>query len=146
MHKTQKLIDCFQKNKYTCLIANNGEIVYTSFDKGVRPLTEFYHSQNRIGLNDLQLIDKVIGKGAAFLCVLIGIKRIHTDVISKSALDVLDQYKIQTTYETMTEYIVNADKTGYCPVETLSEKFDTPESFYPALLDFFKKRGVKKSC
>lgn len=145
MHKTQELIDCFQENKYTCLIANNGEIIYTSFDKGVKPLFDFYKSQKGFELNDLQLIDKVIGKGAAFLCILIGIKKIHTDVISKPALDVLNQYKIQTTYVTITEHITNADKTGHCPVETLSEEFNTPESFYPALVDFFK-RGTKKSC
>ena len=140
MHTILELIDCFKKNNYTCLIANKGEIVFTAFDKGVKPLLDFYQAQKEHKMNHLQLIDKVIGKGAAFLCVLIGIKEIHTRVISKSALTVLERNGIPVSYEILTDYIMNAKKDGHCPVETISEEHDDPESFYPALLNFFAKR------
>lgn len=134
----QKQIDCFRKNNYTCLIANNGETIYTSYEKGVKPLLDFYQTRKEHDVKNLQLVDKVIGKGAALLCVMIGIREIHTDVISKPALVILEKYHIEVTYHTLTEYIINAKKDGQCPVETLSEEYDTPETFYPALLNFFK--------
>jgi hypothetical protein len=149
LNRIKELTEQFYEKKYTCLIADPEKIIFTSFDKGVKPLFDFYNTMKNDtnSEKELYLIDKVIGKGAAYLCILSGIKRIRTEVISKPALKILADNGIDVIYETLTEYISNMKKTGICPVESLSYEYDTPESFYPALSKFLKgKRELKGTC
>jgi hypothetical protein len=80
LNRIKELTEQFYEKKYTCLIADPEKIIFTSFDKGVKPLFDFYNTMKNDtnSEKELYLIDKVIGKGAAYLCILSGIKRIRT--------------------------------------------------------------------
>lgn len=121
------------------MITNDTDIIYTSFDRGVKPLYDYYKIYNNKNTGDLKLIDKVIGNGAALLCILIGIIEVHTDVISKSALKTFKKNNIPVTYTILADQIMNRNKDGRCPVEMLSEQYDTPEALYHELKKFFKE-------
>jgi hypothetical protein len=62
--------------------------------------------------------DKVIGKGAAFLYVLLDIKEVYANVISRRALETLENNNIYVKYKMLAEAILNRDNTGFCPIET----------------------------
>ena len=70
--------------------------------------------------------DRVVGKGAAFLYIILGVARVHACVISRCALNTLGQSGIEVTYDILVDRIENRDKTGFCPIEEAVLSIDTP--------------------
>ncbi len=103
------------KNGYT-FAAVNGETVLTSEKRGVEPLLELINSGGT--LKGMSAADKVVGKAAAFLYVLLAPAELYAEVISKHALTVLTNFGIPVEYGTVAEAIQNRSKTGFCPMET----------------------------
>ena len=68
-------------------------------------------------LKDATVADKVIGKVAATLLTLSGVKEIYAKTISEYAVSVLKKYNIKYVCENKVQYIINNDKTGMCPME-----------------------------
>lgn len=64
--------------------------------------------------------DKVIGRGAAALMALGGVREAFGIVMSRSARDLLEAEGVRADYEVMTDSIVNRQGTGPCPVEALT--------------------------
>lgn len=58
------------------------------------------------------IADKVIGKAAAGLMVLGGIRRVYADVISQPALTLLHDANVEVTYIRLVPFIENRDKSG----------------------------------
>lgn len=73
--------------------------------------------ENENALKDAIIADKVIGKVAASVLTVAGVKEIYADVISKYAILVLEENNIKYEYKTLTEYVINNAKTGMCPME-----------------------------
>lgn len=61
--------------------------------------------------------DKVIGKVAASILTVAGVKEIYSDVLSKIAIPVLEKNNVKYEYSKKVEYIKNKDNTGMCPME-----------------------------
>ena len=111
---------------YTCVICSDTD-TRTSKQRGVAPLLSWLdHGEN---LCNYSAADKVVGNGAAFLYVLMNIKEVHANVISRAAYKTLLNNNITVTYTTLTEAIRNRDNTGICPIETVvSEITDAQEA------------------
>ena len=93
-----------------------GEEVKTSVQRGVKPLLSLLdEGENLVGFS---CADKVVGRGAAHLYVLLKPKYLYADVISTSALELLCENKIPVSYATVCDEIQNRAKTGRCPIET----------------------------
>lgn len=73
--------------------------------------------ENKESLKDAIIADKVIGKVAASVLTVAGVKEIYADVMSKYAIPVLEENHIKYEYKTLTEYVINNSKTGMCPME-----------------------------
>ncbi len=112
------------KNGNYTLTAISGARVITSTERGVKPLLELLDSDTH--LHGYSVADKVIGKAAAFLYVLLAPVEIYAGIISKPALEVLHQYDIKIAYDLLTEAIRNRDNTGFCPMETAVWDSKTP--------------------
>ncbi len=68
-------------------------------------------------LEDAIIADKVIGKVAASILAVAGVKEIFAKVISNYAIPVLEEYNIKYEYDEKVDYIINQTKTGMCPME-----------------------------
>lgn len=112
---TKKAAELLHKENYTFTAVSDNE-VFTSYEKGVKPLLKLLDSG--ISLKEYSVADKVIGKAAAFLYILLGVNEIYTDVISQPALNVLTKGNIKIEYLKLVQAIQNRDKTGFCPMET----------------------------
>lgn len=115
MNNLERAENLLKSSDFTCVCCNDTETL-TSHKRGVAPLLEWFDSG--ISLKEFSAADKVIGKGAAFLYVLLDIKEIYTNIISKSALETLENHHISVTYVTLVNSIRNRDNTGFCPIET----------------------------
>lgn len=79
-------------------------------------------------LDGAELADKVVGKAAAALMALGGIKAIYADTISTPALQLLASAApdIKVTYHNKVEHIINRTQTGWCPMELACKDATTP--------------------
>lgn len=68
-------------------------------------------------LQGATVADKVIGKTAASLLTVSGVKEIYANTISEIAIPVLEQNNIKYEYKNRAEYIINNEGTGMCPME-----------------------------
>ena len=109
---------------YTCVL-RRGTFSYVSKERGITPLLQWLDT----GMNfkEAAAADKVIGKAAAYLYVLLGVSDIYAYVISQPALDVLNRYGIRVQYETLVPAVRNRTDTGFCPMETAVLPVDEPE-------------------
>ena len=89
--------------------------------------------ENETALNDAIVADKIIGKVAASLLIKGKIKALYAKTLSKYGREVLDENGIYYEYDEETEYVINNDKTGMCPMEN---KFKDEKNL-DIIYDFF---------
>jgi hypothetical protein len=120
-----------EKESLTCIITN-GESVYKSNLRGIKPLLEFV--QNGVDTRGFYAADKVVGKAAAYLYVLLGVKEIYAQVVSEAAEAVLSKHQIPLFYEEKVPAIRNRTNTGFCPMEQAVWEIDDPLSAKQAIV------------
>lgn len=124
------------------LIEKDASLV-VKFSNGV--IEEFYNKRvidivsilkkDKNGLKDALVADKIIGKVAATLMTKAGVKKVYAKTLSKFGKEVFDNYNILYEYDNITEYVINNDKTGMCPMEN---KFKD-EKDIDVIYDYFVK-------
>lgn len=104
-----------ETNASLVVLYSNGECkeYYKNRIKDIKEILQ----NNKLALQGATIADKVIGKVAGSILAVAGVKEIYSDVISKYATPVLDNYNIHYEYKKIVEYIQNNDKTGMCPME-----------------------------
>lgn len=134
--KPSDLLKQLDAGNYSCVIFNKGTT--RTFNKsGVRDLYNLVNNEPAT-LKGARMADKVIGKGAAALMVLGGVKEVATHAISQSALDMLQKAKVKVAYEKCIYGIINRNKTDWCPLEKRLANAATAEECRP-LIDAFMK-------
>lgn len=97
------------------LIKNN-KVIYTDRSRGVMPLLKLLADQPDL-LKDALVVDKIIGKAAAMLLTLGGVKEIHTYMLSRNGRAFLEAHHIPVTAQCDIDMIQNRQKDGICPFE-----------------------------
>ena len=121
--------DCLQARSVleaegcTCVFYKQG-VVYKSFDRGIRPLLELLDSGQ--DLSGFCAADKVVGKAAALLYCLLQVQSVYAPVISRPALEVLQNHGIRVYYQVCTAAIQNPAGNGLCPMETATREISDP--------------------
>ena len=118
------------KDDKTCVLVK-GDKILISNETGIKPMMKYI--SEGINLNGFSVADKIVGKAAAMLFRKAGIKEVFAEVLSESALSFLNREKIKFTHDTLTEKIINRDKTGICPMEETVLNIDDFEKGYQAL-------------
>ena len=104
-----------QEEDYTCVLCG-GDQVFTSRLRGVKPLLSWL--DQGLDLSGFSAADKVVGKAAAFLYVLLGVKEVYAQVMSVPAKRVLEGHGIPNGCTEEVDAIHNRTNTGFCPMET----------------------------
>lgn len=134
-----KLVNLLHKKGCSCVIADSRNELTFCYRRGVIDLFEILKLSPET-LDGALIADKVVGKGAAALMALGKIKALHTDVISKPALELLHRHgDIKVGYDTLADNIINRTGTGICPVEQLTADVDTAEEALPLIEQFIAK-------
>lgn len=117
-------VTLLKENNFTCVLYS-GKAVYTSSERGIKPLINWL--SDNISKQGFYAVDKVVGKASAFLYVLLGVKEVYACVLSRSALKILEKYRIRVQYEKLTDYIINRAGTNMCPMEKTVLEIDNPD-------------------
>ena len=119
------LVDIMFGEQCSCVVRRGDEIRLFR-EPGVRDLYRLLHEEPE-WLRGAFVADRVVGKGAAALMVLGGVRKIFADVISFPALELLNNSGIPVSYTLSVERIENRSRSGLCPVETRCMRCTTPE-------------------
>ncbi len=108
---------------YTLVLCNDDE-VYTDCERGVKPLLKLI--SGNINLKGFSAADKVVGRAAAFLYVILEVEEVYAEVMSQTAVGVFSRYGIKFSYDVQTETIQNREGTGICPMEQATKDAENP--------------------
>lgn len=114
----QKLVHLLHQTGCSLVVEDSkGEV--TSYNrKGVRDLIYLLDNEPE-RLQGARVADKVIGKAAAGLIILGGVKCLYAEILSRQALLLLDNNHIDYTYGTLVDAIVIPEGDNRCPLEQI---------------------------
>lgn len=125
-----KAIDALNGGNYTCVLCKDNTI-YTSTERGVRPLIECI--DGNIDLKGFSAADKIVGKAAAFMYVLLGVKEVYAHVMSEGASKVFTENNIEFLCGNSVQKIMNRAGTGVCPMEETVGELSNPREALEAI-------------
>lgn len=109
-----KARELFETGKYTCVLCR-GEEILTSAERGVKPLVDFL--ENGRDYTGFSAVDKIVGRAAAHLYMLMRVTCIHASVMSRGAYELLTANGINADADIFTDSIINRTGDGICPME-----------------------------
>ena len=140
----EKAKEILKNGDYTLVLCRGDEVI-TSKERGIKPLMELYEKGQ--SLSGFSAADKVVGKAAAFLYVLLNIDEVYACVLSDRAKKVLESAGIKAECDCIVPSIKNRMGTGMCPMEQAVWDISSPEKAYEAItgrLEEMKKAGKKQ--
>ena len=108
----------YDKNTSLVVMFKDGEIK-EFYGKRVKDIVGILEA-NADSFDDSVVADKVIGKVAASLLTVGGVKAVYADTISEYAIKVFEENNIKYEFKNKVGFIMNEQKNGMCPME---EKF-----------------------
>lgn len=133
-YEWRELVDRLRDEDASCVIRNGAE-TRVFRERGVKDLFRLLET-DPVFLAGALVADKVVGKGAAALMVLGGVRAVHAGVVSTPALGLFAAAHIPVEYGLEVPHIINRTKTGWCPVETLCRDCRTAEECLPLIRGF----------
>ena len=109
MDNLNKARNLLESGNYTCVVCKE-DTVYTTSQRGVAPLLNWL--EEGTDLRGFSAADRVVGRGAAFLYCLLGVREVYARVMSRPAAEVLHSYGIPAEADTFVEGIINCDRSG----------------------------------
>lgn len=95
-------------------------------------------------LNGGRLADRVIGRGAAWLAVKGGAAEVYAHLMSRPALQVLQEAGIAASCSRLEDRIIARDGKSTCPVELATQQCATADEACEAIRRFLLNAGLLK--
>ncbi|MBN2540510.1 MAG: DUF1893 domain-containing protein [Bacilli bacterium] len=112
-----KYLILLNQEKASCFIYSEDKLVFRSNKNGVGPMIDFYNSHGK-QYHNLVVVDKIMGRAAVLLSILIGATTIITNTMSDPAIELAKLYELEYHFKSNVPYIINRTKTGQCPIES----------------------------
>lgn len=127
----------------SCVLCKDGELL-KSGGRGISPLIAWIGQGT--DLWGFCAADKIVGKAAALLFARMGVRAVYAPVMSETAVQVLEKFGIEASYDALVPAIINREKTGQCPMELTVGGIGDPDEAYAALtkkLEELQKGKIK---
>lgn len=119
------------------LVSDKGTL--KSRARGIMPIYENIKDKKDY-FEGASVSDRVIGSAAAILLVYGGIKDLYTDLISDKAVKILEEAGVSLAYSSKVAAILNKDKSGPCPMESLAKDLPSAQVLIERIGDFFENK------
>jgi ferredoxin len=117
-------------------VAKNGVITAVRTGRGLAPLMELY----REGLlKGAVVMDKVIGRAAAAICIDGGALEVYARLMSADAAEMLSSRGIKNSAEKTVAAILNRERAGSCPMEAAVKSLNEPAEMVDKLRKVMNK-------
>ena len=119
-----------EKTGLSLLIYRDGEVVFSSASRGIRPLLDAIDALSREELRGAVVADKIVGRAAALLIVYMEAAEVHAALISKTAKEVLRRHGLGPHFAREVQAIKGREGVAICPFERLIQGVSDPEEAY----------------
>ena len=142
MSSMNHYLDILEETGNSLMIYKNGELIFESSLKGIRPHLK---AINELGekLEDTLVVDKILGRAAAFLVIYIKAAEAITAVLSTPGKRVLEKYGVKFSYREEVPHIKMENGVIYCPFERMVQGMEDPDEAYKAIIE--KMNSFKSS-
>ncbi len=123
-----------EKEGASLVLQKKGKLPRIDYQSGLLPLWQAYQEENWAGG---VLADRVIGRGAAFLAVVMELDSVYSLLMSSGAREVLLTANIDHDWGRMVVRIKDRSGKGICPMEALLKGIEDPEEAVEKLHEFF---------
>lgn len=113
------------------VVAVRGDDVLASEERGVRPLLGWVSAGT--SLEGFSVADKVVGKAPALLYCLLRPRAVFAPVMSSAARGLLEAHGVEASCEVEVDRILNAARTGQCPIDASVTDVSDPEEGLAAI-------------
>lgn len=104
------------ENRAECVVVKDNAILAVERGRGVSPLLKLYDTKKEL-MAGATVVDKVIGRAAAFIVIKGKAKAVYGKIMSEDAKELLAQYDIKATHDLLVPRILNRKRDGLCPLE-----------------------------
>lgn len=104
-----------------------------------RGLSPIFSHLGKNDFKDAHIYDKVTGRASALLLAYGGAAKLHTGMLSKEAIEILNKYGIEYSAAKQVDYILNRSKTSSCPMETAARPLNDAQAAFPILKESYNK-------
>lgn len=127
-------LDILEETENSLMIYKNGELIFESNLKGIRPHLK---AINELGssLEGSLMVDKILGRAAAFLVVYSKAAEAMTVVLSTPGKRVLEKYRVKFSYQEEVPHIKMENGVIYCPFERMVQGIEDPDEAYKAIIE-----------
>lgn len=114
----------------SCAAAKDGVIVGKETGRGIMPIMKLLSDGK---LAHAIVVDKVVGRAAAAVCIVGKARRVHGMMMSVEAASLLKAHGVEASAEKTVPKILNRDLTDDCPMERTVDGIDDPDEMVKAL-------------
>lgn len=134
------LIESLKGHSLAILTADREMRVFDG--RGVADLYRLLREEPR-ALSGALVADKVVGRAAAALMILGGVKEVYTEIVSNLALSLLAESAVKISYQVGVLHILNGAGTDWCPLERACCNCTKAEQCLTEIDNFFEKKAMK---
>ncbi len=107
-------IQLLNEENATCVLVKDNTIISAESPRGIAYIIDLYHAGK---LQDVFVADKIIGKAAAMIFTLGGVKGCYGETVSQAAIQWMESKNISFQYCHAVSVIENRKGDGMCPME-----------------------------
>lgn len=123
-------LEYLEKSGRSLIIYKDGEIIFESDSRGVRPHIEALEKLGRENLKGTIMLDKIVGRAAALLILYSGASKVYALLVSSGARNLLESREVGLIYREETPFIKVKDEVILCPFERMVQDVSDPEHAY----------------
>ncbi len=112
-----------RRGEASCIVLLHRKELYRENRAGIGPALEALEAG---ALQDSVVLDRIVGRAAALLFLLGGVRRVYGKVMSRDALTLLREAGVRTDYGKCVRGIINRAGTGPCPMEAAVDGVTDP--------------------
>ena len=135
-----KYLETLEKTGNSLMIYKDGKMIFESDLKGIRPHLKAIEELGT-QLEGSIMVDKILGRAAAFLVLYSKAAEAFAVVISTPGKTVLEKYGFKFGYIEEVPQIKLENGVIYCPFESMVQGIEDPVEAYKAIID--KMRSFK---
>ena len=120
----------------SCVAAKDGVIVAQERGRGIMPIMKLLSDDK---LAHALVVDKVVGRAAAAICIVGKAKKVHAMMMSAEAASLLKAHGVEASADKTVPKILNRDLTDSCPMEQTIDGIEDPAEMVKALRERLMK-------
>ena len=120
-----------QTSQCTLAVAKSG-VVEMFYRRAVADLLQLHDTEPE-RLCGASVADKIIGKAAASILILSGVKEAYAPRITEGAIRLLAEHGVKAECDEAIDRVENRTHTGRCPLDTVCADLSEPEEMLQAV-------------